>query len=141
MEKILFASFILCLSGCANKFEKNMSINPDLHLKSKSYFDSPSAIHEIPANAAVYWLKVPSVPISGEGLEGKDRIVIVSLKADEKGYITSASIKKSSGLKELDEKCLDSLKLARLRPHKVNGQYLRFDVDLPFVFSLVKSSN
>ncbi|WP_052138550.1 TonB family protein [Acinetobacter sp. neg1] len=141
MEKILFASFILCLSGCANKHEKIMSSNSDLHLKSKSYVDVPTSTHVIPATAVIYWLKVPSLSISAEELAGKDRLIIVDVEADNGGYITKASIKRSSGLVDLDQKVLASVKVARLKPHKVNGKYLRFKADLPFEFTLVNSSN
>jgi TonB family protein len=141
MKKFLLISLIMGLIGCANNSGNIISNSPDTHLRSQSYVDEPTSTHMIPANAVIYWLKAPSVSILAEELAGKDRLVIVDVEADNRGYITNASIKRSSGLEDLDQKVLASVKLARLKPHKVNGQYLRYKADLPFVFTLVNSSN
>jgi len=84
----------------------------------------------------VYWLKAPSLTISGAELAGRNRLVVLDVKADERGVITEVVLTRSSGLAELDEKSIAAVKLARLKPYKINGKHVRFDVTLPLLFTL-----
>ncbi|UGQ24623.1 energy transducer TonB [Acinetobacter calcoaceticus] len=84
----------------------------------------------------VYWLKAPSLTISGADLAGRNRLVVLDVKADERGVITEVVLNRSSGLAELDQKSIAAVKLARLKPYKINGKHVRFDVTLPLLFTL-----
>lgn len=91
---------------------------------------------KFPESFKVYWLKAPSLTISGTELAGKNRLVLLNIKADEWGVITEVVLTRSSGLAELDEKSMNAVKLAKLKPYKINGKHVRFNVTLPLIFSL-----
>ncbi|WP_415872196.1 TonB family protein [Acinetobacter pittii] len=61
---------------------------------------------------------------------------MLDVKADEWGVITDVVLNRSSGLPSLDEKSIAAVQLARLKPYKINGKYVRFNVTLPLLFTL-----
>ncbi len=46
--------------------------------------------------------------------------MLLEVKADEWGVITEVVLTRSSGLAELDEKSINAVKLAKLKPYKIN---------------------
>ncbi|AZC00611.1 hypothetical protein DKE52_010470 [Acinetobacter pittii] len=58
--------------------------------------------------------------MSGAELAGRNRLVLLEVKADEWGVITEVVLTRSSGLAELDEKSINAVKLAKLKPYKIN---------------------
>lgn len=136
MKKIILTSLFLILLGCASKPVESLNRNLDLDVKTPPNFDSKNSYYKVPESFKVYWLKAPSLTISGAELAGRNRLVLLDVKADEWGVITEVVLTRSSGLAELDEKSMNAVKLARLKPYKINGKHVRFDVTLPLLFTL-----
>jgi len=136
MKKIILTSLFLILLGCASKPVESLNRNLDLDVKTPPNFDSKNSYYKVPESFKVYWLKAPSLTISGAELAGRNRLVLLDVKADEWGVITEVVLTQSSGLAELDEKSMNAVKLAKLKPYKINGKHVRFDVTLPLLFTL-----
>lgn len=136
MKKIILTSLFLILLGCASKPLESLNRNLDLDVKTPPNFDSKNSYDKVPESFKVYWLKAPSLTISGAELAGRNRLVLLEVKADEWGVITEVVLTRSSGLAELDEKSINAVKLAKLKPYKINGKHVRFDVTLPLLFTL-----
>jgi TonB family protein len=136
MKKIILTSLFLILLGCASKPVESLNRNLDLDVKTPPNFDSKNSYYKVPESFKVYWLKAPSLTISGAQLAGRNRLVLLDVKADEWGVITEVILTRSSGLAELDEKSMNAVKLAKLKPYKINGKHVRFDVTLPLLFTL-----
>jgi len=136
MKKIILTSLFLILLGCASKPVESLNRNLDLDVKTPPNFDSKNSYYKVPESFKVYWLKAPSLTISGAELAGRNRLVLLDVKADEWGVITEVVLTRSSGLAELDEKSMNAVKLAKLKPYKINGKHIRFDVTLPLLFTL-----
>jgi TonB family protein len=136
MKKIILTSLFLILLGCASKPVESLNRNLDLDVKTPPNFDSKNSYYKVPESFKVYWLKAPSLTISGAELAGRNRLVLLDVKADEWGVITEVVLTRSSGLAELDEKSMNAVKLAKLKPYKINGKHVRFDVTLPLLFTL-----
>lgn len=136
MKKIILTSLFLILLGCASKPVESLNRNLDLDVKIPPNFDSKNSYYKVPESFKVYWLKAPSLTISGAELAGRNRLVLLEVKADEWGVITEVVLTRSSGLAELDEKSINAVKLAKLKPYKINGKHVRFDVTLPLLFTL-----
>ncbi|RZG82851.1 energy transducer TonB [Acinetobacter pittii] len=136
MKKIILTSLFLILLGCASKPVESLNRNLDLDVKTPPNFDSKNSYYKVPESFKVYWLKAPSLTISGAELAGRNRLVLLEVKADEWGVITEVVLTRSSGLAELDEKSINAVKLAKLKPYKINGKHVRFDVTLPLLFTL-----
>ncbi|WP_375038457.1 energy transducer TonB [Acinetobacter sp. RW6] len=136
MKKIILTSLFLILLGCASKPVESLNRNLDLDVKTPPNFDSKNSYYKVPESFKVYWLKAPSLTISGAELAGRNRHVLLDVKADEWGVITEVILTRSSGLAELDEKSINAVKLAKLKPYKINGKHVRFDVTLPLLFTL-----
>lgn len=136
MKKIILTSLFLILLGCASKPVESLNRNLDLDVKTPPNFDSKNSYYKVPESFKVYWLKAPSLTISGAELAGRNRLVLLDVKANEWGVITEVVLTRSSGLAELDEKSMNAVKLAKLKPYKINGKHVRFDVTLPLQFTL-----
>ena len=136
MKKIILTSLFLILLGCASKPVESLKRNLDLDVKTPPNFDSKNSYYKVPESFKVYWLKAPTLTISGAELAGRNRLVLLDVKADEGGVITEVVLTRSSGLAELDEKSMNAIKLAKLKPYKINGKHVRFDVTLPLLFTL-----
>ncbi|SEO12770.1 energy transducer TonB [Acinetobacter sp. yr461] len=136
MKKIILTSLFLILLGCASKPVESLNRNLDLDVKTPPNFDSKNSYYKVPESFKVYWLKAPSLTISGAELAGRNRLVLLDVKADEWGVITEVVLTRSSGLAELDEKSMNAVKLAKLKPYKINGKHVHFDVTLPLLFTL-----
>jgi len=136
MKKIILTSLFFILLGCASKPVESLNRNLDLDVKTPPNFDSKNSYYKVPESFKVYWLKAPSLTISGAELAGRNRHVLLDVKADEWGVITEVILTRSSGLAELDEKSINAVKLAKLKPYKINGKHVRFDVTLPLLFTL-----
>ncbi len=136
MKKIILTSLFFILLGCASKPVESLNRNLDLDVKTPPNFDSKNSYYKVPESFKVYWLKAPSLTISGAELAGRNRLVLLDVKADEWGVITEVVLTRSSGLAELDEKSMNAVKLAKLKPYKINGKHVRFDVTLPLLFTL-----
>lgn len=134
MKKIILTSLLFILLGCASKSIE--SLNSNLALKIPQKIDSENSYYRVPETFKVYWVKAPSLTTSSAELAGRNRLVILDVKADEWGVITDVVLNRSSGLPSLDEKSIAAVQLARLKPYKINGKYVRFNVTLPLLFTL-----
>lgn len=136
MKKIILTSLFFILLGCASKPVESLNRNLDLDVKIPPNFDSKNSYHKVSESFKVYWLKAPSLTISGAELAGRNRLVVLDVKADERGVITEVVLNRSSGLAGLDQKSINAVKLARLKPYKINGKHVRCDVTLPLLLTL-----
>ncbi|WP_144730345.1 energy transducer TonB [Acinetobacter oleivorans] len=136
MKKIILLSWFFILLGCVNSPVKSLNRNLEPNVRAQPNFDSKNSYYKVPESFKVYWLKAPSLTISGAELVGRNRLVLLDVKADEWGVITEVVLTRSSGLAELDEKAINAVKLAKLKPYKINGKHVRFDVTLPLLFTL-----
>lgn len=134
MKKIILTSLLFILLGCASKSIE--SLNSNLALKIQQKIDSENSYYRVPETFKVYWVKAPSLTTSSAELAGRNRLVILDVKADEWGVITDVVLNRSSGLPSLDKKSIAAVQLARLKPYKINGKYVRFNVTLPLLFTL-----
>lgn len=134
MKKIILTSLLFTLLGCASKSIE--SLNSNLALKIPQKIDSENSYYRFPETFKVYWVKAPSLTTSSAELAGRNRLVILDVKADEWGVITDVVLNRSSGLPSLDKKSIAAVQLARLKPYKINGKYVRFNVTLPLLFTL-----
>lgn len=82
----------------------------------------------------VKWERKPRIAITRADLEGQYRKLLLNVKANNQGIITSVTVILSSGLIELDKKAISAVKNAKIKPYQLNGQYYSFDVILPFEF-------
>lgn len=136
MKNIILISLFFILLGCASKPVESLNRNLDLDVKTPPNFDSKNSYYKVPESFKVYWLKAPSLTISEAELAGRNRLVLLEVNADEWGLITEVVLTRSSGLAELDEKSINAVKLAKLKPYKINGKHVRFDVTIPLLFTL-----
>lgn len=134
MKKSILTSLLFILLGCASKSIE--SLNSNLALKIPQKIDSENSYYRVPETFKVYWVKAPSLTTSSAELAGRNRLVILDVKADEWGVITDVVLNRSSGLPSLDKKSIAAVQLARLKPYKINGKYVRFNVTLPLLFTL-----
>ncbi|MGB8810347.1 MAG: hypothetical protein WCD17_13395, partial [Acinetobacter calcoaceticus] len=65
MKKIILTSLFLILLGCASKPVESLNRNLDLDVKTPPNFDSKNSYYKVPESFKVYWLKAPSLTISG----------------------------------------------------------------------------
>lgn len=84
----------------------------------------------------VQWSRTPNLSYTNRDLAGQNRKVSVLIEADEKGVIRSVQLLVSSGLSILDEKVMRSVRNARFKPYKENGQALAIRAEQPFELSL-----
>lgn len=67
--------------------------------------------------------KFPQILVKKSALQGRDRTVVIYAEADERGNVTRAEIKETSGLSELDHYILDEYrKQAKFEPLIINGK-------------------
>lgn len=82
----------------------------------------------------VMWARKPRIAITQADLQGQNRKLLLNVKANNHGIITSVTVIQSSGLIELDNKAISAVKSAKIKSYQLNGQYYSFDVILPFEF-------
>ncbi|MGU3310472.1 hypothetical protein [Acinetobacter sp. M5A5_2a] len=70
MKKIILTSLFFILLGCASKPVERLNRNLDLDVKTPPNFDSKNSYYKVPESFKVYWLKAPSLTISGAELAG-----------------------------------------------------------------------
>lgn len=86
------------------------------------------------------WLRLSRVNFSNKDLMGYDRNVDVYFEADQRGVITFAKIVQSSGIENLDNKVLTSIKMSRMKPYQENGVYYNFAATQPFSMMLSREA-
>ncbi len=84
----------------------------------------------------VQWARAPKPNYSNRDLDGQSRKLIVMIDADEKGNITMAKLSQSSGLTNLDDKILRSVRNAKFKPYKENGVAIAIRAEQPFELTL-----
>ena len=84
----------------------------------------------------VQWSLSPKPSYTNKDLDGQTRTVVVHIEANEKGKITAARIKRSSGIPALDEKILRAVRSSKFKPYKENGVAYPINADQPFTLTL-----
>ena len=81
--------------------------------------------------SGVQWSRSPKLSFKSSELTSSCRVVI-SIKANEKGSVTSASVKNSSCSPELTNKVSNSVRNAKFKPYKENGIAYPISAEQPF---------
>ena len=81
--------------------------------------------------SGVQWSRSPKLSFKSSELTSSCRVVI-SIKANEKGSVTSASVKNSSCSPELTNKVSTSVRNAKFKPYKENGIAYPISAEQPF---------
>ncbi|WP_089604306.1 TonB family protein [Acinetobacter piscicola] len=81
--------------------------------------------------SGVQWSRSPKLSFKASELTSSCRVVI-SIKANEKGSVTSASVKNSSCSPELTNKVSNSVRNAKFKPYKENGIAYPISAEQPF---------
>ena len=81
--------------------------------------------------SGVQWSRSPKLSFKASELTSSCRVVI-SIKANEKGSVTSASVKNSSCSPELTSKVSNSVRNAKFKPYKENGIAYPISAEQPF---------
>ncbi|MDS7693906.1 energy transducer TonB [Acinetobacter soli] len=87
----------------------------------------------------VQWIRYPRPKFKNDDLQGYDRSALVHFETDDKGVVTLAKIKKSSGLEYLDQKIIESVMKAKLRPYTENGISYPSKLDQNFELSVLRT--
>ena len=72
----------------------------------------------------IQWIKYPQVQYKSEDLENLDRSAIIRIRADETGKVIATEIQESTGLKALDQKLVNAVHAAKVKPYIKNGTAL-----------------
>lgn len=81
--------------------------------------------------AGVQWSRSPKLSFKSSEITASCRVVI-SIKANEKGSVTTASVKNSSCSPELTSKVANSVRNAKFKPYKENGVAYPISAEQPF---------
>lgn len=81
--------------------------------------------------SGVQWSRSPKLSFKSSELTSSCRVVI-SIKANEKGSVTSTSVKNSSCSPELTSKVSTSVRNAKFKPYKENGIAYPISAEQPF---------
>ena len=82
------------------------------------------------------WSRTPNPNYSNRDLAGQNRRIVVLISADEKGNISNVKLTQSSGLSNLDEKILRTVRNGKFKPYKENGVAISFTAEQPFDLTL-----
>lgn len=89
----------------------------------------------LPALSAADWDEQPSVKksVAPDNPNNLNGMVMATLNIDEKGFVVSAEISKSTDA-ALDKEVLDAVKQWRFNPAKKGGSAISCKINVPFKF-------
>ena len=70
----------------------------------------------------IQWLKFPQVKYQSSELKDQERTAIIRVKANGDGKVIAAEVKESSGIRALDQKLVDAVEKAKVKPTVKNGK-------------------
>lgn len=65
----------------------------------------------------IQWINFPQIHYQNSDLEQQNRAAIIRVYADEAGEIKQATIQESTGLKALDQKLMNAVRQAKVKPY------------------------
>ncbi|SPL69261.1 TonB C-terminal domain-containing protein [Acinetobacter stercoris] len=95
-----------------------LAANHDKPLKLTTQKISAEPAH---LTTRLQWTKYPHPVYKIADLQDRDRVAIIRVYANEEGKITKAEVKETTGLGNLDQKLVDAVLAARIKPYKKNG--------------------
>lgn len=115
MKAVSCLSLVLCLATTATHSKEN-------HTQKLAVQTSTAEAAHL--TTRIQWLKFPQVKFSDVDLNARDRYAIVRVKANEAGKVINATVQESTGLKSLDDKLIQAVLNAKVKPQEKNGNRL-----------------
>ncbi|MCS4298256.1 MULTISPECIES: energy transducer TonB [Acinetobacter] len=114
MNKALFTTCLLCLSTYSYSADKL----PTIKVKGEqSEQNDPQHL-----TTRIQWVKFPQINYQITELKDQERSAIIRVKANNAGEVTEADIQESTGIRALDQKLVDAVENAKVKPYSKNGK-------------------
>ena len=114
MNKVIFTTCLLCLSTYSYSAEKLPTIKVQGNQLEQN---DPQHL-----TTRIQWLKFPQVKYQSNELKDQERSAIIRVKADHSGKVLDAEIQESTGIRQLDQKIIDAVEVAKVKPAIKNGK-------------------
>ncbi len=94
----------------------------------------------------IQWQKFPQIIYQSNELKDQDRSAIIRIKANSSGRVIDADVKESTGLRPLDQKIIEAVENAKIKPSIKNGKavsmvgYQTFTLTLDNASDRIRSS-
>lgn len=133
MNKTLLITCLLCFSSYGYSAEKLPTIkiigeqleqNDPQHLTTR-----------------IQWVKFPQVKFQTSELKGQERSAVIRIKANSSGKVTDADVQDSTGIKSLDQKLVEAVEAARVKPTVKNGKAISMVGYQTFTLSVENASD
>ena len=70
----------------------------------------------------IQWAKFPQVKYLSSELNDQERSAIIKVKADNTGKVVEADVQESTGIRALDQKLIEAVEVAKVKPILKNGK-------------------
>lgn len=114
MNKVLVLSCLLYLPVYSHGTEKLPTIKVEGTTTEQS-----NAQH---LTTRIQWLKFPQLSYQTADLKNEDRSAIIRVQTDQAGKVVEADVQESTGLRALDQKLIDAVEDAKVKPVQKNGK-------------------
>ncbi|ELW82844.1 TonB family protein [Acinetobacter bereziniae] len=114
MNKALLITGLMCLSTYGHSAEKL----PTIKVKGEQS-DRNAPLH---LTTRIQWVKFPQVQYQTAELKTQDRSAIIRVSANSLGQVTDAEVQESTGITALDQKLIDAVEAAKVKPYSKNGK-------------------
>lgn len=114
MKRSLCLAVMICMpfsSSFAAKHDKSLQLDIQ-----------KSASESAHLTTRLQWTKYPHPNYKTSDLQDQDRVAIIRVYADPAGKITRAEVKETTGISNLDQKLVDAVMQARVKPYVKNGE-------------------
>ena len=72
----------------------------------------------------IQWIKFPQISYQVSELKNQNRSAIIRVQTDASGNVVNADVQDSTGLRILDEKLVNAVEQAKVKPIKKNGKLI-----------------
>ncbi|MCX5466739.1 energy transducer TonB [Acinetobacter nematophilus] len=114
MNKALFIPGLICLSTYGYSADKL----PTIQVKGEQS-ERNAPLH---LTTRIQWIKFPQIQYHTAELKTQDRSAIIRVSANSSGQVTDAEVQESTGITALDQKLIDAVEAAKVKPYSKNGK-------------------
>lgn len=114
MKRSLCLAVLICMP-----FSASFAAKQDKSLKLDIQKSAAESAH---LTTRLQWTKYPHPIYQTADLQDQDRVAIIRVYADTDGKITRAEVKETTGVGSLDQKLVDAVMKARVKPYIKNGE-------------------
>lgn len=114
MNKALLITGLMCLSTYSYSADKL----PTIKVKGEQS-ERNTPLH---LTTRIQWVKFPQVQYQTAELKTQDRSAIIRVSANSSGQVTDAEVQESTGITSLDQKLIDAVEAAKVKPYTKNGK-------------------